>query len=88
MWSGTAFTCSSGEIRLRHSNFVGAVGSCNDGAINGTGVTLNGNQYTSRLDVIMTAELVGRTVTCSVDDNHIGSVTLAVNNTSKYINLG
>ena len=85
MWSGTAFSCQSGEISLRHGRFMDAVGSCNNGAIIGRGVTSEGNQYTSRLDVTMSNDLVGKTVTCSVDDNLIGSMTLAINNTSEFL---
>ena len=88
MWSGTAFVCPDNDISIRHSNFVGREGSCNNGAIIGQGVTLNGNQYTSRLDVIMSEELVGRTIICSVDDginlNQIGNTTLAINDKSEF----
>ena len=87
MWSGTAFDCSAGEISILHSSFVGIAGSCNNGAIIGRGVTLNGNQYTSHLDVVLSDELVGRTVTCSVDDgnlNLIGNMSLTINNTSEF----
>ena len=85
VWSGTAFDCSANEISIRHSNFVGVTRSCS--TIIGRGVTSNGNQYTSHLDVIMSEEIIGRTITCSVDDgnlNLIGRKTLAINDTSEF----
>ena len=91
MWSGSAFMCQAREISLRHGRFnqMEAIGSCNDGAIVGRGVASNGDQYTSQLDVTLSSGLIGRTVTCSVDDGvgstEIGTTTLAVNATSEMM---
>ena len=74
VWGGTAFDCTGrNEISLRHNEFENAVGECNDGAIVGYSIQTAENFYTSRLDVRLSADLQGRTVTCSVDD---GTVTL------------
>lgn len=79
VWSGSAFMCTSGEITLTHIRFSTGSGSCNDGAIAAQGVAVNGNAYTSQLNVNMSAGLVGRTVTCTLDGSEltqIGSDTL------------
>lgn len=33
LWAGTAFMCGGNEISLRHDQFEGAIGECNNGAI-------------------------------------------------------
>jgi hypothetical protein len=63
------------EILLRHSNFQNAIGECNNGAIRGYNIENDNNFFTSRLDVRLSADLQGRTISCSVDDG-ISSVTL------------
>lgn len=74
VWGGTAFNCAGrNEISLRHNPFENAVGECNDGAIVGYSIQTGQNRYTSRLDVRLSTDLQGRTITCSVDD---GAVTL------------
>ena len=78
VWGGTAFDCTGtvlNEILLRHSNFENAIGECNNGAIRGYSIANVGNCFTSRLDVRLSADLQGQTITCSVDDG-ISSVTL------------
>ena len=76
VWGGTAFNCVSGnEISLLH-NQIGlgnAIGVCNDGALVAYGIREAENFFTSRLDVRLSADLQGRTITCSVDE---GQVTL------------
>lgn len=88
VWSGSAFMCASGEITLKHISLVGALGECNNGAIIAQGVAVDNNRYTSRLDVILSAGLVGRTVSCSVDtiDDliQIGNDTLIVSTSELY----
>ena len=69
VWGGTAFNCPDrNEISLRHNQFENAIGECNDGAIVGYSVENVDNCFTSRLDVRLSADLQGRTITCSVDD--------------------
>lgn len=88
VWSGSAFMCEGNEISLRHGRFTNseAIGSCNDEAIVGRGVASNGTQFTSQLDVILSSELLGDTVSCSVEDgsnlNITGTANLAKNTTS------
>ena len=74
VWGGTAFNCGSrNEITLRHNanEFENAVLECNDGAIAGYGVDSVDNCFTSRLDVRLSADLQGRTITCSKDDGSV-----------------
>ena len=84
LWSGTAFidsmNRSSCEINLRHntSPFTCAKGQCN--RIFAIGVEMVNNHFTSQLNVTLSAELVGKTVECSVttlnDAALIGNDTL------------
>ena len=82
VWGGTAFNCAGiNEISLRHNSFESAIGECNDGAIVGYSIGNVGNCYTTRLDVRLSADLQGQTVTCSVDDSDVtllGTRTLIV----------
>ena len=68
MWSGSAFMCQSREISLRHVRFPNAVGDCNNRAITGKAIAVTNNSYTSHLYVMLSAELIGRSVNCSLDD--------------------
>ena len=57
MWEGTAFDCplSSNEIQLRHTQFIGSIGVCNDGDICGHAVAiLSPDCFVSRLNVHVT----------------------------------
>ena len=73
VWNGTAFSgCQQNEIRLRHNWFTpagGPVGTCNNGAIAGMGQSLDkqGNNYTSQLNVTITPQTAGKTITCAYD---------------------
>ena len=88
VWGGTAFNCTGrNEISLRHNRFgVGnAIGECNDGALVAYSIQVANNCFTSRLDVRLSADLQGRTITCSVDDGDvtpIGNIILIVSTPS------
>ena len=68
IWTGTAFECSFfNEIVLRHSRFpsVSVVSVfCNNGATVARSLSVEGNNYTSQLNVTVTLEKVGKTVEC------------------------
>ena len=71
MWQGTAFQCpqSSNEISLRHAQFLGSVGVCNDGAICAHADSIpSPNHFLSNLTVHITPSLEGQTVRCEHDD--------------------
>ena len=72
IWNGTAFSgCQQNpnEILLQHSRFntTGSTGTCNNGNIVGQSVSVQGNNYTSQLNVTITLDTVGKTVTCAYD---------------------
>lgn len=81
--------CTAGEITLTHIRFTTASGFCNGtgGAIVAQGLVINGNAYTSQLNVTMSAGLVGRTVTCTLDGNEltqIGNDTLQLTSSKMH----
>ena len=71
VWNGAAFSgCQQNEILLQHHQFTrtgGSTGTCNDGAIVGQSLGVQGNNYTSRLNVTITPETAGRTIMCAYD---------------------
>lgn len=87
VWGGSAFNCAGGnEINLRHHDFEDAAGECNNGAIVGYSIENVDNFYTSRLDVRLSNDLHGQTITCSVEGESslttIGAATLIVSTQS------
>ena len=71
VWSGTALSgCLRNEILLQHHQFTptgGPTGTCNNGAIVGQSLSVQGNNYTSQLNVTITPETAGKTIMCSYD---------------------
>ena len=65
-WNGSAFNCTSGQIRLRHSQFDSgeATGECNKGNITARGIRRNNMMYTSELYITMSHSLMGKTIQC------------------------
>ena len=86
IWEGSAFDCAGDEIILRHSNFdeTPQLGECNNGAIQGRSVGVNGMCFTSQLNVTVSAELNKKTVVCFLDSvqHTIGESLIRV--ASKY----
>jgi hypothetical protein len=85
VWQGSAFQCpqSSDEIALRHAQFLGSVGVCNDGAICAHADSISSqSSFVSNLIVYITPELEGRKVRCEHDDGIavvlVGSFTLNI----------
>ena len=72
MWQGSGvFNCpnNNNEIILRHLIFHSSViGVCNDGAIVGENLRVNGSSYTSQLNIIYEEQFAGENVTCSHDN--------------------
>ena len=89
MWAGSAFIQGS-DITLRHAEFADktAVGECNNGGIVGRGIRANESIYTSHLNVTLTPEVIGKTVSCSFDDGSentpVGQLALMVSNSKFY----
>ena len=71
IWNGTAFSgCQQNEILLQHHQFTqpgGPTGTCNNGAIVGQSLSVQGNNFTSQLNVTITPETAGKTITCAYD---------------------
>ena len=85
LWDGSAFSCASNEIFLRHSQFslpAGISGSCNNGAIMGRSIGVTDGCYSSELNVTVSSDLSGRTIQCNHDGSDglrtIGVTTLNV----------
>ena len=70
-WTGSAFDCPNygNEILLLHSRFLhsGTSGSCNNGSIVARGLSVDGNNFTSQLNVTVTPVIGGKTITCGGD---------------------
>jgi hypothetical protein len=71
VWAGSAFMCQAGEITLRHVGFLDRVGECNGGAIIGRGISTTNTNYTSYLYVVLSSELIGRSISCSLDNGSL-----------------
>ena len=70
VWTGSAFDCRSNEITLLHqpiTNSGGMSRDCNNGAIVGRILYVEGNLYTSQLNVTVTQNLAGKTIMCVYD---------------------
>lgn len=78
--------CNSNRINLRHNNFLDgtATGNCNGGSIIGRGVHTNveGDSYTSKLDVNVSTALNGTSVRCSLSSGAgitvVGEATIMI----------
>ena len=83
VWNGTAFSgCPQDEILLSHplyNHTEGTAGTCNNGDIEGQSLGVQGNHYTSQLNVTVTPDIVGKTITCVYDAltaDHSNDMTL------------
>lgn len=68
VWNGTAF--SGCEILLPHRHFTPTgdpIGTCNNGDIVEQSLGVQGNNYTSQLNVTITLGIAGKTITCAYD---------------------
>ena len=82
-WAGTAFHCpnTGNEIFLSHNDFVDGIRKeCNNGAIIGQSLQVNGSCFTSLLIVNISTNLNGTTIGCTYDTGStlelIGTTTL------------
>ena len=84
IWGGSAFRCSStnNEITLFNTDRMGESRKCNDGKISGFSLTAENNSYTSQLNVLVSSEMIGRTIGCFHDRGgstaEIGSSNLMI----------
>ena len=94
IWMGTAFDCPNNEITLLHSLFKlshGSYGYCNNRAIVATSLAVEDSHYTSQLNVTLTYDVIGKTITCINQLNLTSEVvqfsTTIKNTTGKYFML-
>ena len=87
LWRGTAFNCSASghAIALRHNRFTtpdGAYDQCNNGNITGHSLQVEGERYTSQIHIVVTPDLLGRTIECIHNNltsyELIGNATIAI----------
>ena len=81
-------TMTNNEIVLLHSRFNNgseSTGTCNNGSIVGEIIELNGNNYTSQLNITFDPFLIGKTVECVSDD---GENTISVANYTIINDIG
>lgn len=67
IWNGTALDCphsSHNEIVLFHFDPSDSYSSCNNGTIVARVLSVEGNNYTSQLNVTVTPDTAGRTIAC------------------------
>ena len=77
IWRGTVFDCPLGEITLLHNRFAnGTFGLCNEGAIVARSLSVEGNNYTSQLNVTVTHDVAGKTIECIRDGTEIYNTTV------------
>ena len=63
IWTGSAFNCY--EILLFHHRFnIGTNRTCNNGAIVARIISVEGNNYTSQLNITVTPDTAGKTIEC------------------------
>ena len=79
VFQGSAFDCenSGNTINLLHSRFHstnGTNGTCNNGAIVGQSLNVEGNCYASQLHVIISLDLLGKTIECVHDNGTLTEV--------------
>ena len=71
IWTGTAFSgCQQNEILLQHSLFTstgGSTGTCNNRDIVGQSLGVQGNNYTSQLNITITQDTAGKIIACAYD---------------------
>ena len=66
-WTGTAFALNCPHINgivLFHNHFTETYRACNNGAIVARGLSVEGNNYTSQLNVTVTHDIAGETIKC------------------------
>ena len=83
VWTGIAFNCPwfRNEIVLLHNHFISANRIsiiCNNGAIVVGGLSIEGNNYTSQLNVTVTPDIAGKMITCLHDNYYNESIQFSI----------
>ena len=69
------------EIVFRHAQFLtndNRIKICNAGAIRGQSLSVVDDRYTSRLNVSLTSEMIGETITCIHNTISFEEITSAI----------
>ena len=82
VWRGSAFDCPTSGIILLHRRFNSqtTAGECNNGSIIGRGIRVEGNCFTSQLNITVNSDMIGKTIECVHDnstENIVGTLTVA-----------
>ena len=82
LWRGTAFECPSSSDELILPRHYPSMKTCNNGAITGHIIHTENNTYVSQLTVSVSAEMIGKNISCHHDSgatqNLIGSSLLTL----------
>ena len=78
-WTGTAIAlnCPYNEIVLFHYHFTETYQACNNGAIVARSLPVEGNNYTSQLNVTVTHDIAGKTIKCFYDTRKRSTIQLS-----------
>jgi hypothetical protein len=64
-WIGSAFNCPSTNNYILLSLYdIGTGRTCNNGAIVGRSISVEGNSYTSQLNITVTPDTAGMAIAC------------------------
>ena len=83
IWSGPVFSlnCLDCDLILLHNRFPSPNGTssvCNNGAIVARSVYVKGNNYTSQLNVTLTSDTAGKTISCLHDNGTYSTTQLSI----------
>ena len=96
IWRGSALSgChpNDDEIVLLHSRFTmsngGTFGVCNNGDIVGRSIGIEGSNYTSQLNVIVTPDIIQKTIMCinGATSETVQSFVTIMNTTGIFLQL-
>ena len=80
VWRGNFFDCSNGIILLHDSDrFTLEKKDCNDGSIVAQGLIIDGDNYTSQLNITMNSDINGESIECYYnfdEEIFVGSLTI------------
>ena len=83
IWRGSALSnCQNNELSLLHRQFKTASTSCDNPSIVAMGRDTDNGSYTSQLTIMVTDDVIGKSVECAHYDNNItttiGSLNITV----------
>ena len=79
VWNGSVFNCVGNDITLIYVRFASspiAAGECNNGSIVAQGISVKDDSYTSQLNINITPDMIGKTVSCVHDNVCLSAVTV------------